>query len=129
MSTRNLTRTIETPDSLRFSELPPPPEGMNSVAAQFWIKKTQDLSALDRLNSSMTETLASYCNLLSDMARTRKAADDAWGNEMYFRYQKAYNEACKMQLSFERELGLTPLSTRNIPQSKKKESKGFNLEK
>ena len=110
---------IEIPLSLVCERVPPPPAGMNDVAADFWKKKAKDLKELGRLNTSMLETLATYVNLLSDMQKTREMMDGAWGTEMYFRYQRSYNEASKMQLYFARELGFTPLSMKNLPAVKK----------
>lgn len=108
-------------EALTFERVPPPPSWMKPVAAEYWKKKGADLKALGRLNSSLLETLATYCNLLADMQRTREAMDNAWGSELFFKYQKAFNDASKLQLSFARELGFTPQSAKTLPEPKKKE--------
>lgn len=90
-----------------LERIPSPPKGMNPVAATFWTKKCRDLKDSGRLTSIILESLAAYCNVLSDMQKAREMMDGAWGTDLFLRYQKAYNEANKLQIVIARELGFT----------------------
>lgn len=105
-----------------LERVPPAPNGMNEVAAKYWKKKCQDLKDSGRLTSIILESLAAYCNVLSDMDKARGYMDKAWGEEVFFRYQKAYNEANKLQISIARELGFTLASHKktDVPKARKK---------
>jgi hypothetical protein len=43
--------------------------------------------------------------------------DKSWGQDMFFRYQKAFIEANKMQLAIGRELGFTLVSSGKVPKT------------
>lgn len=98
------SKAIELP----LERIPVAPEGMNPIAAKFWKKKCQDLKDSGRLTSGILETLATFCNVISDMQKAREMMDNAWGQEVFYKYQKAFNEAAKIQLSYARELGFVP---------------------
>jgi phage terminase small subunit len=106
-STRNPQRDSKASEPL-LERIPVAPEGMNPIAAKLWKKKAQDLKEAGRLTSGILETLATFCNLVSDMQKAREMMDAAWGKDIFYRYQKAYNDSAKIQLSYARELGFVP---------------------
>jgi phage terminase small subunit len=108
-------------ESIELKRIPEAPKEMNDVAAQYWRKKCQDLKLLGKLNTTILESLQAYCNHLSDMARARQMMDNAWGQEVFFKYQKAYIEANKQQIALAREFGFTPLSSNKMPAIQKEE--------
>jgi phage terminase small subunit len=110
-----------------IERIPPAPKGMNAVAAEYWKRKCKDLKASGRLNTTLLESLACYCNLLSDMEKARTLMDGAWGQELFFKYQKAYNDAAKMQIQYAKEFYFTPASSKRTGPETKKKKKGFDL--
>jgi phage terminase small subunit len=112
------------PIEVPLERIPAAPEGMNQVASKIWKKKCQDLKESGRLTSRILETLQTFCNLLSDMQRAREMMDRAWGQDVFYRYQKSYHESAKIQLSYARELGF--VSSKEAPvQITKKERPEF----
>lgn len=108
MANTKSKQQLSKPHEILLERIPVPPDGMNPIAAKFWKKKAQDLKESGRLSSGVLETLATFCNLLSDMQRAREMMDVAWGKDVFYRYQKAYNDSAKIQLSYARELGFVP---------------------
>lgn len=103
-----------------LTKIPEAPEEMNEVAAGYWKKKCQDLKDMGKLSSNILESLEAYCNHLADMRKAREMMDNAWGQDVFFRYQKAYIEANKQQIALAREFGFTPISAKKFPKGKEK---------
>jgi phage terminase small subunit len=114
---RHTQRQIEQGETL-LERVPPSPEGMNEFASKVWKKKCQDLKEAGRLTSGILETLFTFCNVLSDMQKARQMMDNSWGEEVFYKYQKAFNDAAKIQLAYARELGFVP--TKNVVLKTKK---------
>jgi phage terminase small subunit len=102
--------------------IPAAPGTLNQVAADFWKKKCHDLKDMGKLSTCVLESLEAYCNHLADMQKAREMMSNAWGEEVFFRYQKAYIEANKQQIALAREFGFTPVSSKKFPQGKKKKN-------
>lgn len=108
-------------ESIELKRCPEPPNGMNEVAAEFWRKKCKDLKAMGKLTTACLESLEAYCNHLSDMQKAREKMDNAWGDQLFFKYQKAYIDANKQQIAIAREFGFTPLALEKAPPIKNEE--------
>lgn len=106
-----------------LTRIPDTPKGMNIIAAEFWKKKCADLKAMGKLSSNILESLEAYCNHLADMQKAREWMDKSWGQDMFFRYQKAYIEANKQQIALAREFGFTPLSDGKMPKTNTKKKR------
>ena len=119
---------MKTGANTLLKRAPKPPEGMKGVALEWWYKKCSDLIKEGYLSSLILESLEAYYNVLADMARSRDEMNKAWGTDKFFRYQKAYNEANKLQITMAREFGFTSTSAAKVERKKTNTKKGFNLQ-
>lgn len=126
MNRRTINRAKAGQNTL-LKRTPKPPEGMKGIALEWWEKKCADLIKEGYLSSLILESLEAYCNVLADMARCREEMNKAWGTDRFFRYQKAYNEANKLQISMAREFGFTSTSANKVEVTKPRKKPVFNL--
>lgn len=117
--------TLADEGMIVLRRIPSPPTGLDAVGKEVWGRKCADLKNERRLTSSILETLEAYCNVLSDMARIREVMSKSFGDDRFFRYQRAYNEANKLQILIARELGFTSASVVKVERGPKPQKKRF----
>jgi|GEM_PF-6551268 len=122
---RRQINTTKTGELSLIKRVPKPPDGMKGVALDWWNKKCADLIKEGYLTSLVLESLESYCNVLADMAYIREKINKLTPSDNFFRWQKAYNEANKLQITMAREFGFTSTSANKVERPKEKKKKDW----